>query len=883
MLFRKYIKLEYWRLLLYGIHVGHSFKNSILFAAWFIFTYRQNIYIINLYKTLWNIRNGFVGIDNSVRYGNPVWFVNIERSTEVYIRSSAKTCGEFSYTTYWIHGMISNYKIMLLSLGKLSRYFEDAWKGTWKKLEIQWFFSRYSWPRSVFICNIFNNRWPSNECTVSATPCLGIVDTNVSGDDTNIATPGNDDSNDSIVFYNSYFSKYIIDKKYGIIVRWLNKIRKRKRILSFAEWLKLSFFDKFQKFQQSKYDDMKRFYTKKLKDSSTSKRPLIVKYKFPFLKYFLNGILNFFGMDRFYNKSHYETLDIYEPRYYYKIKTEIYKWMYSLHRDTIFLVRIGRFYCVKSSWKHYGYVRKRNMSENIFRLRHLRGAYLERVKKGDNFYFTNFILNRFNVNRFYKTFLRRRKYRRNKYVYRYLKFHYLNKYINKIGLLRYYKAIFVKLSSFAHVSFTVCSCYYKNKFFSPFLNNLIYSYKIKTKEYNTLYKWIQFKPIIIEYLNYIVKNNKINKYVKFLYIYKVFIRLKKTLFKKFWAPALFWNFNYYLINWYSSRNLYNKYKKRKKSNFLMWRRFKKIKQSYSYFHFFYRSIFFRRKFENFFLGIYNVNHLNKYNCKYFQLVSKYYRKKLIRMSFSWRYKRVIKFLRHFKKVRRYWAKKRVHSLAVISKLLMYDMIKEEYYGKLMGLEKEFKANTYMYNLMKKWHWLKSKYTIKSAYSIFKVHKSFYSFWYEEMNTLKLKIFNRVFKNFYGLKRLYNVCNKKYNREYSMNFFEINRVFYNYEILTDWKYEKHINNLHLDVLRIKEKNKELYFFDFINKFHKNQKNIEFYFDKYNQTLMKKRSLKKKIFQKNVFNKLKIKRFKNLKNKIKINHILYYFKRKKKKNI
>jgi len=121
-------------------------------------------------------------------------------------------------------------------------------------------------------------------------------------------------------------------------------------------------------------------------------------------------------------------------------------------------------------------------------LRLLRGPYLPRIKRGDNFYFTNFILNRFNVNRFYKTFLKRRKFRKNKYVYRYLKFFYLNKYINKIGLLRYYKAIFVKLSSFAHVSFTVCSHNYKNKFFSPFLKNLIYGYKTKVKEYNTLYK-----------------------------------------------------------------------------------------------------------------------------------------------------------------------------------------------------------------------------------------------------------------------------------------------------------------------------------------------------------------------------------------------------------
>jgi hypothetical protein len=70
---------------------------------------------------------------------------------------------------------------------------------------------------------------------------------------------------------------------------------------------------------------LKKFHAIKLKDKTTTKRPLIIKYKFPFLKYFLNGVINFFGMDRFYNKSYYETLDVYEPRYYYKIKTEIYK------------------------------------------------------------------------------------------------------------------------------------------------------------------------------------------------------------------------------------------------------------------------------------------------------------------------------------------------------------------------------------------------------------------------------------------------------------------------------------------------------------------------------------------------------------------------------
>jgi ribosomal protein S2 len=52
---------------------------------------------------------------------------------------------------------------------------------------------------------------------VSRTPSLGIVDTNIPGHISNIATPGNDDSLDSIVYYNTNSSQYILEKKYGNI------------------------------------------------------------------------------------------------------------------------------------------------------------------------------------------------------------------------------------------------------------------------------------------------------------------------------------------------------------------------------------------------------------------------------------------------------------------------------------------------------------------------------------------------------------------------------------------------------------------------------------------------------------------------------------------
>jgi ribosomal protein S2 len=58
---------------------------------------------------------------------------------------------------------------------------------------------------------------PTKESLYLGIPCLGIVDTNVSGHIVNIPIPGNDDSLDCIVFYNTHVSQYILEKKYGNI------------------------------------------------------------------------------------------------------------------------------------------------------------------------------------------------------------------------------------------------------------------------------------------------------------------------------------------------------------------------------------------------------------------------------------------------------------------------------------------------------------------------------------------------------------------------------------------------------------------------------------------------------------------------------------------
>ncbi len=59
--FISHLNLTLNQLLLYGVHIGHSFSNSILFSAWLVYSYtHQNILIINLYKTLLMWRMVFV-------------------------------------------------------------------------------------------------------------------------------------------------------------------------------------------------------------------------------------------------------------------------------------------------------------------------------------------------------------------------------------------------------------------------------------------------------------------------------------------------------------------------------------------------------------------------------------------------------------------------------------------------------------------------------------------------------------------------------------------------------------------------------------------------------------------------------------------------------
>lgn len=68
---------------------------------------------------MWLLKTGYNSLTAAAKVLGPVWFINLNKSVEMFTNYAAKQAGEFSYTTYWLHGMISNWITFGLTFRKL--------------------------------------------------------------------------------------------------------------------------------------------------------------------------------------------------------------------------------------------------------------------------------------------------------------------------------------------------------------------------------------------------------------------------------------------------------------------------------------------------------------------------------------------------------------------------------------------------------------------------------------------------------------------------------------------------------------------------------------------------------------------------------------------
>lgn len=236
--------MAYFQLIRLGVHIGHTYKNTVLYASWLIYGFRQDIAVINLYKFINMFRIGLSCLDAAVFKFSPIWFANQNRNYSKFIEYFSFKCGEFSSTKYWIRGMLSNYWVICDSFRNITLK-ADVVKSRKNILFNynfkRWHLTRFSWPGAIFISSVKNSYFATAEAVFANVPCLGIVDTNSLSQSCTIAIPGNDDSLDCIIFYNDLVSEYILFRKFSYVFLWFINTRKAKRLVSFNDWFSTKF------------------------------------------------------------------------------------------------------------------------------------------------------------------------------------------------------------------------------------------------------------------------------------------------------------------------------------------------------------------------------------------------------------------------------------------------------------------------------------------------------------------------------------------------------------------------------------------------------------------------------------------------------------------
>ena len=102
-----------------GVHFGHQTRRWNPKMAPYIYTERNNIYIIDLQKTVGMIDDAFDAISDIAAQGGTILFVGTKKQAQEAIRTEAERCGMFYVNERWLGGMLTNFKTIQSRIKRL--------------------------------------------------------------------------------------------------------------------------------------------------------------------------------------------------------------------------------------------------------------------------------------------------------------------------------------------------------------------------------------------------------------------------------------------------------------------------------------------------------------------------------------------------------------------------------------------------------------------------------------------------------------------------------------------------------------------------------------------------------------------------------------------
>ena len=198
-----------------GVHFGHQTKRWNPKMKEYIFNSRDDIYIIDLEKTVQKLEEAYAALFKATENGGKVLFVGTKKQAQEASMEEATRCGGFYITERWLGGTLTNFRTIRDRINRLSQIEKMKEDGTFEvlpKKEVSKLEKEYNKLNKI-LCGIREmNKLPQavivtdprielnavREAKRLGIPTFGIVDTNSDPDLVDYVIPGNDDAVRSI-------------------------------------------------------------------------------------------------------------------------------------------------------------------------------------------------------------------------------------------------------------------------------------------------------------------------------------------------------------------------------------------------------------------------------------------------------------------------------------------------------------------------------------------------------------------------------------------------------------------------------------------------------------------------------------------------------------
>lgn len=194
-----------------GVHFGHQTKRWNPKMKEYIFTARDDIYIIDLQKTVKKIEEAYEALKEIAANGGKVIFVGTKKQAQESALEEAKRSDSYYVAKRWLGGTLTNFKTIRRRINRLDQIEKMEKDGTFDKLpkkEVVKIRKEYEkldsyfcglremkkLPQAMIIVDPKKEINAINEARKLGIPVFGIVDTNCDPDLVDYVIPGNDDA-----------------------------------------------------------------------------------------------------------------------------------------------------------------------------------------------------------------------------------------------------------------------------------------------------------------------------------------------------------------------------------------------------------------------------------------------------------------------------------------------------------------------------------------------------------------------------------------------------------------------------------------------------------------------------------------------------------------